>query len=277
MLVRWRWPRDLCILLEPCDESQRTLLPSREKRLGPRLPQPPSAVSGGARFRIVGSGVRRRALQSLVARPEIRDWADLRGKTAATLSTGGCSHWFMRLGLQDHGLDPDRDLTMVGLGTRYPQVLELFERNEIQAAVISEPSIAIGESRGLMHVVEELTDEKYCPGMQWSVVVANHRFIETESDLSRAVLRPSRRSYHYCVRHPDEWTDYAAGYCGTDRVTMARALAADAHGLHFDCRPDMAGLQQAIDLQRRLGAIKAPMRAEDIVDLRFLPEAAAVA
>ena len=240
-------------------------------------PPATTALSRGARFRIVGSGVRRRALQSLVARPEIRDWADLRGTTAATLSTGSCSHWFMRLVLQDHGLDPDRDLTMLGLGPRYPQVLELFERNEIQAAVIAEPSIAIGESRGLLHVMEELTDAKYCPGMQWSVVVANNLTIETEPELLRAGLRASRRSYHYCARHADEWTDYAASYCGTDRVTMARALAADAHGLHLDCEPDIAGLQQAIDLQRRLGAIKAPMRAEDIVDLRFLPETAAVA
>jgi len=240
-------------------------------------PPATTALSKGARFRIIGSGARRRALQSLVARPEIREWSDLRGTRAATLSTGSCSHWFMRLVLSDHGIDPDRDLTMVGLGTRYPQVLELFERNEIQAAVISEPSIAIGESRGLLHVMETLTDQKYCPGMQWSVVVANTRAIETEPELLRAGLRASRRSYHYCARHPEEWTDYAASYCGTDRATMARALAADAQGLELDCTPDIEGLQQAIDLQRRLGAIKESMRALDIVDLRFLPEVDATA
>jgi hypothetical protein len=41
--------------------------------------------------------------------------------------------------------------------------------------------------------------------------------------------------------------------------------------LHFDGEIDMRGLQQAIDLQMRLGALKQPMRAQDIVDLRFLP------
>jgi hypothetical protein len=33
----------------------------------------------------------------------------------------------------------------------------------------------------------------------------------------------------------------------------------------------MHGLQQAIDLQLRLGALTQPLRAQDIVDLRFLP------
>src|SRR3990172_5814618 len=46
-------------------------------------PPATTALSRGARFRIIGGGVRRRALSSLVGRPEIQYWADLRGKTAA--------------------------------------------------------------------------------------------------------------------------------------------------------------------------------------------------
>jgi hypothetical protein len=52
---------------------------------------------------------------------------------------------------------------------------------------------------------------------------------------------------------------------------MKRSIEREIAGLHFDGEIDMAGLQQAIGLQARLGAINEPMRAEDIVDLRFLP------
>jgi hypothetical protein len=69
----------------------------------------------------------------------------------------------------------------------------------------------------------------------------------------------------------DEWIACGADYFGIARETMAMSIERERGGLHFDGEIDMRGLQQAIDLQTRLGAIKEPMRAEDIVDLRFVP------
>jgi hypothetical protein len=54
---------------------------------------------------------------------------------------------------------------------------------------------------------------------------------------------------------------------------MSKSIAREMSGLHFDCEVDMPGLQQAIGLQQRLGAIDRMLRAEDIADLRFLPAA----
>jgi ABC-type nitrate/sulfonate/bicarbonate transport system substrate-binding protein len=237
------------------------------------LGTPPAitAIGKGARFKLIASGVRRRAVQYLVAAPQIADWPDLRGKTAAALSIGSCSYWFMRLVLQSHGLEPDKDVNVVGLGPRYPKVLELFEAGELQAAVISEPNVTIGESRGLFRVLQSLTDQAYCPTMQWSVVAANRQVIDEEPELLRAVLRASRRSLVYCEAHPDELAAYAASYYGIDSGIMRRSLARESPDLHSLCQIDLAGLGQAIDLQHRLGAIKAPMPVEDLVDLRFMP------
>ena len=69
----------------------------------------------------------------------------------------------------------------------------------------------------------------------------------------------------------DEWAAFAADYVGIDRTTMKRAIARESSGLHSDCKPDIHGQQEAIELRRRLGAVKKLMKAEDIVDLRFLP------
>ena len=233
-----------------------------------------TAIAKGHRFKIIASSVRRRAVQYLVAAPQVKDWNDLRGKTTACLSIGSCSYWFSRLVLQSHGLDPDRDVNLIGLGERYPRALELFESGELQAAVLNEPSIAIGESRGVFHIMEALTDPKYCPTMQWIIVVANNSFIAQEPDLLRAVLRALLRTTLYCRDHPEEWIGFAANLFGTDEPTMKKAYARELPGLHFECQPDMPGLEEAIALQHRLGAIKVPMKAADICDLRFLPETA---
>jgi NitT/TauT family transport system substrate-binding protein len=230
-----------------------------------------TAISNGHRFRIVGSGIRGRAVQYFVARPEIKEWSDLAGTTAAALSIGSCSYWFARLVLQQRGLDPDRDLNLVGLGSRYPKVLELFDQRELAAAVISEPNVSLGESKGLFRILQALTDPEFCPAMQWSIVVANNQFIASEPELIRAVFRAARRSNEYCRDNPDEWARFAADWYGVEYETMAKANARELDSLRWNCVPDLPGIQQAIDLQVRLGAIAVPPKVEEIVDLRFLP------
>jgi NitT/TauT family transport system substrate-binding protein len=232
-----------------------------------------AAIARGARFRIVASSVRRRALQYLVASPAIAEWTDLRGKTVAALSIGSCSYWFMREVLQRHGLDPDKDVSIVGLGERYPAVVELFRSGELAGAVLSEPNVAIGEASGAYRVMQGLTDASFCPEMQWSVVVAGCRTMDEEPELVCAVLRACSASYRYAAAHPDEWIAFGAEYFGIERATMAKSITREMSGLHFDGEVDMRGLEQAIQLQKRLGAIAQAMPADDLVDRRFVPHA----
>lgn len=237
------------------------------------LGSPPAttALSKGARFRIVASSIRAQALQYLVAAPSVATWSDLRGTTAACLSIGSCSYWFMRRVLEGHGLDPDKDVRIVGLNNRYPRVIELFESGDLQAAVLSEPNISIGEDRGAFRIFQALTDPEYCPTMQWSVTVANLGAIRGVPELIRAVLRGCRTSYRYAIEHPDELAEFGAGYFGIPMATMRKSIDREAAGLRADGHIVRAQLAEAIDLQHRLGAFTAAMTPEDIVDLRFLP------
>ena len=245
-------------------------------------PPATTAISRGARFRMVASSVRRRAVQYFVAAPAIGDWPDLRGKTVAALSIGSCSYWFMREVLQQHGLDPDADLKIVGLGARYPQVVDLFRSGELAGAVISEPNVSIGEGAGAYRVMQVLTDPAFCPDMQWNVIVASPDTLASEPALIEAVLRGCRRSYRYAAANPDEWIAFGAEYFGIERAIMARSIEREGSGLHVDGEIDMHGLQLAADLQLRLGALKHPMRAEEFVDSRYvrgrpMPDAQATA
>jgi NitT/TauT family transport system substrate-binding protein len=236
------------------------------------LGSPPAttALSKGARFRIVASSIRAQALQYLVVAPTVSNWADLRGGTAAALSIGSCSYWFLRRVLEGHRLDPDRDLTIVGLGKRYPQVVDLFEAGELRAAVLSEPNISIGEDRGAFRVFQALTDAEFCPTMQWSVTVANLDTIEAEPELLRAVLRGCCRSYRHAIDNPDELAAFGAAYFGIPIATMRRSIEREAGGLRADGRIERSQLDEAIVLQHRLGAFTTPLTFEDVVDLRFL-------
>lgn len=240
-------------------------------------PPATTALANGAHFKIIGSGVRRHALQYLVANSRINSWSDFHGKSVGVLSQGSCSYWFGRLVLQQKGIDPDNDLKLIGLGPRYQNVVDLIETNELQAAVISELNVSIGEYRGAFRILKALTEPEYCPSMQWMVTVANCNTIEEEPSLVAAVLAAARRSYHYAAEHRGEFADFCAELFGVDATTMLRAIDREANNLHYDCEVDVPGLQLAIDLQRRLGAFVSPMSAADVVDLRFIPTAMASA
>jgi NitT/TauT family transport system substrate-binding protein len=245
---------------------------SGELKIG-EMGTPPAttSLSKGARFKIVASGIRRRALQYLVANRDISAETDLKGKNIGVLSKGSCSYWFARLILQGRGLDPDRDANVVGLGPRHAEVIELFETGDLQAGVLSEPTVSIGEYRGAFRMMRALSEPEFCPSMQWSVTVANCDVIEREPELVRAVLRACKRSYQYSAANDDEFAEFGAGHYGIDKATMLRSMQRERSDLHHECRVDMAGLDLAIDLQRRLGAFTVPMRAADITDLRYLP------
>jgi len=240
------------------------------------LGSPPAttALSKGAHFRIVASSIRAQALQYLVAAPSIADWPDLRDSTVASLSIGSCSYWFMRRVLQGHGLDPDRDLRICGLGSRYPQIVDLFESGELQAAVLSEPNVSIGEDRGTFRIMQALTDPEFCPTMQWSVTVANIDTIKAEPELIRAVLRGCTRSYHHAICNPDELAEFGAGYFGIPVSTMIKSINRETGGLRDDGHIVRSQLAASIALQHRLGAFTTAMSPDEIVDLRFLPASA---
>ncbi len=228
-----------------------------------------TAIGKGARFKIVGSSVRRGAVQYFVVHPRLSDWSELAGANIGVLSHGSCSDWYTREVLRHHDLDPQTDVTIHGLGPRYPQVLKLLSDHELDGAMISEPNVTVGEEAGLFNVWLGMNRLDFVPRMQWSIVVANNDVLARDPELIAAVLRGCRRSYHYAAQNREEWADFGARYCGISRQTMLKSIEREFDDLHFDCALDLEGLDSAIALQRKLGAVSAPLRLADIVDSRF--------
>jgi len=228
-----------------------------------------TAIAKGARFKVIGSGVRRGAVQYFVARCELSRWADLKNARLGVLSRGSCSDWYMRELLQRNAIDPEKDVTIVGLGPRYPGILTMLAHGELDGAIISEPHVSIGEEAGHFNVWLGLNRCDFVPRMQWTIVVANDNALMREGDLIAAVLRGCRRSCRYAAEHREEWADFGARYFGIPRHTMMRSIEREFDDLHFDCEIDMDGLVAAIALQQRLGSIPGSLQVSDILDSRF--------
>src|SRR5215471_11799287 len=74
----------------------------------------------------------------IVARPEIKSAADLRGKRVGISRFGSSSEWIIRLGLAKLGLDADRDFAMIQIGGPGDRFTAL-QSNAIQATLLAPP------------------------------------------------------------------------------------------------------------------------------------------
>jgi NitT/TauT family transport system substrate-binding protein len=235
------------------------------------LGTPPAltALGKGARFKVIGSGVRRGAVQYFVARPQISAWSDLNGSKLGVLSRGSCSDWYMHEVLRHYGLDPETDVTIVGLGPRYPEILTLLAQGDLDGAIVSEPHVTIGEQAGHFKVWLGLNKWDVVPRMQWTIAVANNEALERDRDMIEAVLCGCRRSYRYAADNRAEWADFGARHFGISRDTMAKSIDREFDDLHFDCEIDRDGMEAAITLQRKLGSVTGHLELNDILDSRF--------
>src|SRR5262245_54655676 len=63
-------------------------------------------------------------LVDLMARPEIKSTAELKGKSSAVTRLGSTTHFYLRSALKYAGLNPDKDVTILQLGAEYAAALE---------------------------------------------------------------------------------------------------------------------------------------------------------
>jgi ABC-type nitrate/sulfonate/bicarbonate transport system substrate-binding protein len=90
--------------------------------------QPVVGVYGG--FNLAGF--------SWYAQPEIKSWADVRGKTFGISTFGSTTDALTRFVLRKHGLDPERDAHLVQVGNTSNQY-QALKANRTQIAMLSAP------------------------------------------------------------------------------------------------------------------------------------------
>jgi len=238
------------------------------------LGTPPAifAHGQGARFRLVGSGVKQKAHLYLGVGAELSGYQALRGAKFGLLSMGSCDEWIARRILSIHGLDP-AEVQFVPIGERYDGISELFAERAIDAALAIEPNMSVAEHAGVLRIWAAAYEDSYLPTFQWTVLAASDELIKNDPQLLRALLRAYARSS--CAARDDR-AEYAAFVAENfDLPLQAARLSIDREMRHyaFDCRIDSAGLRKALELQTSLGAAKVPISIPTMVNEAFLPDA----
>jgi len=206
-----------------------------------------------------------RVLHALMSRPDIPNAAALRGKRVGVSSFGATGDLAARVGLRSLGLDPDKDVTIITLGTdtlrhaaliagtvqatHMPVPLNIQLKKEGYHELVYAGKILLRPLTGLATSVEKIQKN---PGQVQRMVRAFVRATRALKSERAGFIAFAQKKYGYSKDVMEEAYKY-----------LIDALSQDGF-------VDDSSLQAAIDEAKGLAKITKPISQSDVVDYSFL-------
>lgn len=161
----------------------------------------------------------------LIARPEIKTPADLKGQASAVTRYGSTTHFYLRAALKHVGLDPDRDVTILQLGAG-PEMVAALEAGRIQAAALTTRYAIPFLDRGWPVLVDLSKTDLIYPS---SCVTSSRAFIKAEPKTTEDFLRAYVAGIHL-IRKDRQFAEksFAKWLREKDPVVVQKSVAAYA-------------------------------------------------
>ena len=226
-------------------------------------------LANGARFKVVASGCRQAAHMYLGVRVGVDDWTAVRGSRIGVLSIGSCPSWIVHKILTVHGLDPVRDVELVALHEAYPQIVDWVANGQLDACLVTEPNLSIGEARGVLKIWAAAYEPQYLPDFQWIVRVANEALLKRDPDLVATVLEGCDLASRLAVAEPEAFTAFIAHYYGTPVDAVRPAIARELPRYRTDGTLHLSGLEMAVQIMHDLAGIGRRLSIDSFCDFRF--------
>lgn len=127
----------------------------------------------------------KRFLFWIYSQPNIARMEDLKGKVFGTTRFGTLSDLASRFALRHHGIDPERDITMVQTGGP-AETVAAIAAGKIHAAALSPPATLQAKKAKLREILDmsKLDAEYHVNG-----VVTSRRYLKTNEDVVRRFMR----------------------------------------------------------------------------------------
>ena len=208
----------------------------------------------------------------LLSRPEIKNPAQLKGGSVAISGFGSSSDFVARFALRKLGLDPEKDVTLVALGSPVTRQAAL-EANRVQATVHVHPSTFVAQKKGF-NVLADVAALGLA--YQHTGVATTQRFIKENPEIVRAYVKSQVEAVH---RLKTDRTGgirvlakYMAGIKDKDILEKSYDLAVADNMLPRKQYPTVEGIKTILDSMAPKDPRAAKANPEDFVDMRFVRE-----
>jgi ABC-type nitrate/sulfonate/bicarbonate transport system substrate-binding protein len=212
---------------------------------------------------------------SLIAKPEIKSFDDLKGKMIGMSLGVDTISIASRMLLEKHGLQEGVYRTRELVGT--PVRADCLSKGECDAVPLGQPEDVLFMQRGYNKLGDSL---EVIPVLQFSVIAARRDWAQANRDAVTRFTRAIGATYKFMrdKANRDEVAKLAADMTGAGADVMRAVLAfyyePDRGVMPKQGEIDIAGVAKVIELLSRTGELKTPLpAAERFADLQYLQAA----
>lgn len=228
------------------------------------------AIVNKVPIRIVSNMWRSKGAYWIIAKPEIKTWADLKGKKFGTAqATGGMKMTSLEV-LTKNGVDINKDIEQVANGFYQTGYATLTSGN-VDATIIHQPYATIAKKAG--YTVLGKTWE-YMPAYNTGVLVATDKMLSEQPDVVKRVLEVYYYANDYAKNHLDEFLPWASKYLNIDQDVAREAIESEIELWENDPVVQPERLQATEDLLKKYGMQKQAYPVDNVYDNKIADEVA---
>ncbi|MFD1412539.1 ABC transporter substrate-binding protein [Oceanobacillus jeddahense] len=223
----------------------------------------------GAPIKMIASMYRTQGPFYLQAGNDIDSVEDLKGQDIGVGIVGSGMDVYARYILEEHGIDPDNDVNLIDNGT-YQQGYATLQNEQVDATMIHEPFVTMGEESGESHLLAQGWD--YLPDFHTGVIAASDSFIEESPEVIERFLEAYHTTQEYAKNNQEEYIDYVVEHMDIDPEVLEQALDREDELWTNDMPLDVERLVETQNIQLELGFQEEEYDIESMIDTSFVPE-----
>ena len=225
-----------------------------------------TTINSGQKFKAVSAGYNMPYFD-WYALPKFKSIADTKGARYSVSKYGSLTDSLTRYALRNAGLDPDKDVKILQLGSQ-TQGLAAMEGGQIDAAILPVPQSYIAAEKGFVKLMSQ--KEHIAPDWPTHVVYGKEEFIAKNPNTVKALLRATSKAMEWIKVNPDEAAQIANKQLKFKVEHCRRAILEIQEGWYPDGRLPGKGLKVFWEITVESGETKEPWPNSRWLDDTFL-------
>jgi NitT/TauT family transport system substrate-binding protein len=225
------------------------------------------AIQRGVPIKVLAVSLRR-PLFWLVTRPDLKTFAELKGKVAGTTTIGGSQHTAGIRMLRRGGIDPEKDITVMLAGD-VPTQLKALVSGSIQIGFLSPPSVIIARDKFRMNVLASAMDE--FSSLQNGLAVLEKN-LKDQRDLAKRMLRARAKGNRYFHQNERGSAEVLAKVLNVDMPTALETYRISLPAFTTDGIPTDDEIRDYLKADAQILALPMPVAPEKIFDFTLQRE-----
>ncbi len=205
---------------------------------------------------------------ALIARPEFKSVQELKGKAIGLNTSGGALESVGRLIFKHFGLDPDKEIKFLPLGTNERRFSAM--KQGLTAGTLGSPPLDfLGKKMGF--VVLARAHELF--SYPTSGVIASVKKIKEKPEEIKRVIKAGIKANRYVRQNRDDTIQFMMEWSKTDKEMTTATYESVLKLFNDDGGVPEKGLLLVIDELKKLGKVEREIAPSEVADLSILREA----